>query len=65
MSRGPLQVCCEGVEEDIENKRVQKGRLVCSQLQMLLEIFGSDLQKFLIAIGLTRRLMGRRRGHPP
>jgi hypothetical protein len=28
---------------------------------MLLEIFTSDLQKFLIAIGLTRRLMGRRR----
>lgn len=27
MSRGPLQVCCEGVKEDIEYKRAQKRRL--------------------------------------
>lgn len=26
MSRGPLQVCCEGVKEDMEDKRAQKRR---------------------------------------
>lgn len=26
ISRGPLQVCCEGVKEDIEDKRAQKRR---------------------------------------
>lgn len=61
MSRGPLQVCCEGVKEDIGDKRAQKRRPNMLSAPMLLEIFTSDLQKFLIAIGLTKRLMGRRR----